>query len=359
MAPEGTPVQHLDRDLVLNFQNGDERAYAEIFKRYHGRVWGICKRMLPTAQDAEEATQETFLKAYQALGRFNGSFYLGAWLSRIATNVCVDHLRSKAKSNLVALSDEPDDLVMEPGPEQIVVGEHPRLQQAIEEIQPLHASVLALRTLEGLSHQEIAGHLQMSPSQVKALLHRARCSLRRAWDKAEGWAVAPVLGVRHLLSDRSTGEAARLASMSPSAAPFIIERVAAASAIIVAAALTGLPLSPGVDPTERSERPSRVLTAPFRSQEATEPASRPAPVAAAPTRRVGPVAAAPVAAPAPVANLTAQIEKTLEETKQPKPPEDPPEDPPDDPIGPTAAEGEKTVKKVRKTVDEALEEVVP
>ena len=360
MASEGTPVQQVDRELVLKFQSGDARAYDEIFKRYHSRVWGICRRMLPTPQDAEEATQETFLKAYQALGRFNGSFYLGAWLGRIATNVCVDHLRSKSKSNLVALPEDQDDLITEKGPEEIVIGDHPRLHRAIQDIQPLHASALALRTLEGLSHQEIAGHLRMSPTQVKALLHRARCSLRKAWEKAEGWAVAPVFAFRYLLNDRATGEAGRLASVSPSAAPFIMERVAAASAIIVAAALTGLP-STGTPTQSTPSADAPIVAAPFRSQETTRlgvASSQELHLAASAAPAGQPTTGEPVVTDA-VGDLVAEIDKALSEKKDPEPPKHQEQDDGGDPVGPTASEGEKSIKKVRKAVNEVMETVLP
>ena len=239
-----TPVGGFsDRDLVLAFKAGRRDAYDEMFRRHHDRVMRVCSRMLHNRQDAEEAAQETFLKAYQALPRFNGQFQLGAWLARIAANVCVDHLRVKSRSHLVSLPT--DDLVREPesGPEDVVVGEFPRLDVAISNVQPLHARALALRAVEGLSHREIAGRLHLSPEQVKALLHRARHSLRKAWETAEGWALAPLMGTRSLFSrSESTQASSNIASVAPQV-PYFVEKVAA-SAVIVVAALSGLPSSP-------------------------------------------------------------------------------------------------------------------
>ena len=232
-----------DRDLVLAFKAGQKDAYDEMFRRHHDRVMRVCSRMLHNRQDAEEAAQETFLKAYQALPRFNGQFQLGAWLARIAANVCVDHLRVKSRSHLVSLPS--DDLVREPesGPEEVVVGQFPRLDVAINNVQPLHAHALTLRAVEGLSHREIAGRLHLSPEQVKALLHRARHSLRKAWETAEGWALAPLMGTRSLFSrSESTQASSNLASVAPQV-PYFVEKVAA-SAVIVVAALSGLPSSP-------------------------------------------------------------------------------------------------------------------
>lgn len=232
-----------DRDLVLAFKAGRSDAYDEMFRRHHERVMGVCSRMLRNPQDAEEAAQETFLKAYQALPRFNGQFQLGAWLARIAANVCVDHLRVKSRSHLVSLPT--DDQVREPesGPEDVVVGDFPRLDVAISNVQPLHARALALRAVEGLSHREIAGRLHLSPEQVKALLHRARHSLRRAWETAEGWALVPIMGTRSFFSrSESTQAGSNVASLAPQV-PYFVEKVAA-SAVIVVAALSGLPSSP-------------------------------------------------------------------------------------------------------------------
>lgn len=354
MTPE-EGASNFDRVLVTAFQAGNDQVFEEIFKRYHHRVAAVCSRMLHSPQDVEEATQETFLKAYQALGRFNGNFYLGAWLARIATNVCVDHLRSKSRSNLVALPEDQDDISLEPGPEELVVGHHPRLERAIKEIQPLHASALALRAVEGLSHQEIAGRLRMTPSQVKALLHRARGSLRRAWDRAEGWALAPLFGFRHLFNERTTTDAGRIASMSPSAAPFLLERVAA-SAMLMAAALSGMPSSPPEDGAQRSRTPSKVAAVPSQLEEAPVRAQV-APSASAagvstPSAGAGDEGAIEVAASV---DLPAPLKKALKNRPEAPAPDHRPDEDRTGPIGPTAAEGEKVLKKVQKTVNEVEE----
>jgi RNA polymerase sigma-70 factor (ECF subfamily) len=239
MAPGLNARDHSDRDLVLAFKSGVPGAYDEMYRRHSGRVARVCTRLLNNSQDAEEATQETFLRAYQALPRFNGQFQLGAWLARIATNVCVDHLRATSRSHLVALPVGDDLPEPQEGPEDVVVGDHPRLDVAIQEISPLHARALQMRAVEGLSHREIAGHLAMSAPQVKALLHRARNSLRRAWDEAQGWALAPLLSLRSITnrSDHATSTS-QLVVTSPQL-PALIEKAAAASAALVLIAFGG------------------------------------------------------------------------------------------------------------------------
>ncbi|HEX2058381.1 MAG TPA: RNA polymerase sigma factor [Actinomycetota bacterium] len=244
MAREGSTPFASDRELVLAFQQGSRDAYEEIYRLYAPKIRRVCARMLSNPQDVDEAAQETFLKAYQALGRFNGQYQLGAWLSRIASNVCLDHIRARSRNGAqVSLSDDHEAAGTERGPEDIVVGDDPRIQEAIAEIQPLHAQALKLRALGGLSHREMAGELHMTPAQVKALLHRARSSFRRAWDKAEGWALAPVVAVRNLFSNRASEASSNFVGLTPTFSPLLAERVAA-SAVIVAVALSGAPTQP-------------------------------------------------------------------------------------------------------------------
>lgn len=320
MAREGTtPPFASDRELVLAFQQGRRDAYDEIYRLYAPRIRRVCSRMLKNSQDVDEATQETFLKAYQALGRFNGQYQLGAWLSRIASNVCLDQIRARSRNAVqVALSDEHETAGTERGPEDIVVGDNPRIHEAIAEIQPLHAQALKLRALRGLSHREMAGELHMTPAQVKALLHRARSSFRRAWDKAEGWALAPVVAVRGFFSDKSgTSQASpSFVGLTPSLSPLLAERVAA-SAVIVAVALSGAPTQPDTPDAPEGRGRSIVAGAPhdrLKPPPVDDPAGRGrAHVAAAPA----PVRKEPAAGePDPVTKVLEAVGQ--QNTKLPK-----------------------------------------
>ena len=264
-----------DRDLVLAFKQGDKAAYDEMYARYRGRVYGVCSRILRNPQDAEEASQETFLRAYQALHRFNGRYQLGAWLARIAANTSVDQLRTKARAPVVALVEGQEPPSSDASPELVVVGEYPRLVDAISGVKPLHAQALAMRAVEGMSHQEIADRLSITPAQVKALLHRARTSLRKAWDRAEGWMLAPVFSIRALFGDRSEGQASPLLTAGGTLSPLLVERVAA-TALVVAVALGGLPTAPpqvAQDPKLGSVAP-RALAAPVRPEDRSAPTFR-------------------------------------------------------------------------------------
>ena len=239
-----------DRDLVVAFKGGVPEAYEEMYRRYNDRVSQVCRKMLASPEDAREATQETFLKAYQGLPRFNGEYKLGAWLARIASNVCVDHIRRQSRTaNITPLTEQHEGLNHDIGPEDLIVRDLPALS-TLEEIQPLHAQALRLRNLHGLSHKEIAEQLGMTPMQVKALLHRARSSFRRAWENASGWVFAPVLSFRALFNDSSkdAGIGVQLPMWTQTATPLLAERVAA-SAMVVAIAFSGAPGATTAPPT--------------------------------------------------------------------------------------------------------------
>lgn len=277
-----------DRELVTAFQRGDQGAYEAIYRRHIGRVRRSCSRVLTDPNDVEEAAQETFLKAYQALPHFNGRYQLGAWLSRIAVNVCIDHVRSRSRhQHLVGLPSESNLEWADDGPEEVVAGGNPRIDETLKDMQPLHAAALRLRAVDGLSHREMAGRLRMSPDQVKALLHRARRSFKRAWERVEGWALAPVFALRSQFGQRSEVSCAGVTGgpgvVGLTQSLTAMER-AVTGAVIAAVALTGMPSEPS-DPTPSSPGRRAPVTGPriagggderalLASGAATDPAAR-------------------------------------------------------------------------------------
>jgi RNA polymerase sigma-70 factor, ECF subfamily len=339
-----------DKGLVQTFQAGERAAYDEIYIRYRDRVRRTCARILPNPQDAEEATQEAFLRAYQALGRFNGSYQLGAWLTRIAANVSIDLLRSRSRSaHLVGLPSEGELAETQRGPEDLVAGGHPRVDEALEEIQPLHAQALQLRAVHGMSHDEMAGRLHMSPAQVKALLHRARRSFKRAWEKAEGWALAPIFLIRSSWSARSGdvhhagASAANVAAFTAPGVPLLVEK-AAATAALVALALTGAPTGAETPDLERfASQPS--IVAPSERDEARI------------ARTKATVKARPAANDKVALALPDEVQRVVDD-KDPNLNDDDDNRPDDDDdnglFGPGSSDAEKAVKKVGKKVEEIL-----
>src|SRR6266545_2365696 len=250
----GTYADLDDRMLVLDFQAGNEGAFSEIHRRYSGLARHVCQRILRNADDAEEATQEAMLRVYQGLTRFNGRYALQPWVARIATNVSLDVTRARMRrpqtgdrtlmdlhEELRGHSDDPLE-ALERGLER------ERVNEVLASLPGHHREALILREFEGRSHQEIGERLGLTPSQAKALIHRAKGSFRRAWEGVKGrhglgavvlFFTAPFRG-RGLLA-RLLQPATDLAASSTAApavtAPLVTtgERVtAAALAVIVA-----------------------------------------------------------------------------------------------------------------------------
>jgi len=176
-----------EKQLVLAFQEGKKGAYDAIHASYEKRVESVCRRMLGNPDDAREATQETFLRVYQALPRFNGRYQLGAWVSRIATNVCLDHLRARSRrpGDNAPLELVDADLAETPErePEAISIrnAEGRRVRNVLASLPPMHRAAIVLRDFEGLSYEEVAAALGVTDAQVKALIHRARQRFKRSW----------------------------------------------------------------------------------------------------------------------------------------------------------------------------------
>jgi RNA polymerase sigma-70 factor (ECF subfamily) len=186
--PVGTPEE---RELALAFQNGERDAYERIHERYASRVLSVCRRMLGDHEDAQEAAQETFIRVYQGLPKFNGRFRLGAWIVRIATNICLDQLRSRHRrpselAPLEVLDLEYSSPVEDNDPELLFLrnAEGRRVRKVLDSLPPMHRAAIVLRDFEGVSYADIAETLAITECQVKALLHRARRGFRRSWTAA-------------------------------------------------------------------------------------------------------------------------------------------------------------------------------
>lgn len=191
-GPDGEALASADeRDLTIAFKSGSEDAYSVIYGRYRPRVESLCRRMLNNPHDAQEATQEAFLRVFQSLHSFNGRYQLGAWITRIATNVCLDTLRVQARRPSQPTPIEEMELSLrntgtDSDPEFFVIrrAESRRVRRVLESLPPMHRAAIILRDFEGLTYGEIAIALGITDSQVKALLHRARGGFKRAWNPA-------------------------------------------------------------------------------------------------------------------------------------------------------------------------------
>jgi RNA polymerase sigma-70 factor (ECF subfamily) len=179
-----------DSALVERASNGDSSAFEALVEKYQDRVYHIALRMVGRPEEAEDVTQETFLKVYRALPNFGGRSAFYTWIFRIAVNASLSRLRSIGRRRqrevpavLGGDCDEPGT-VLEPesrdeGPVKTAqyAESTKRVQQAIDSLSPEDRLAIVLRDYEGLSYDEIAEALSTTRAAVKSRLHRARVEL--------------------------------------------------------------------------------------------------------------------------------------------------------------------------------------
>lgn len=180
----------VDRDLVLRARDGDEDAFAEIVRAHQRRVYGVAMRMTRRHGVADDITQETFIRAYRNLGRFELGRPLTPWLVKIAVNLSINHLNGPARrERALYTEDNPEgpstraDVVREPlesNPlRSLLSGDFARaLSNALDELSPDHRVVFVLKVDEGMRYDDIAKILGISRGTVMSRLFRARAKLK-------------------------------------------------------------------------------------------------------------------------------------------------------------------------------------
>lgn len=174
-----------DAAVVERVRAGDTEAYAFLVRRYHGKVFQLCYGMLGTAERAEDAAQEAFLKAFKRLSQFRGEAAFSTWLYRLTSNHCLDLLRSKTRQRtdswdemVETQGERAEALLQAPsGPEGPSAELRETVHLLLNELKPEYRVVLTLREMQGLTYEEIAETLDTSLDSVKARLRRARQQL--------------------------------------------------------------------------------------------------------------------------------------------------------------------------------------
>lgn len=168
---------------------GDQEAFAEIVYSFQDPVYNLCYRMLGEPNEAEDAAQEVFLRAYMNLSRYDTERPLKTWLLSIASNHCIDRLR-KRRMQFLSL-DEPlpsgSALALssdEPGPEEVALRQErsQRIQAMLNQLSPEYRLAVVLRYWYDYSYTEIAEAMDTTESAIKSRLFRARQSLSDLMD---------------------------------------------------------------------------------------------------------------------------------------------------------------------------------
>jgi RNA polymerase sigma-70 factor, ECF subfamily len=170
-----------DLALVERCRKGDLDAFEAIYRTHSGRLYSVACRMLGNPADAEDLLQDIFLVAYRKLESFRGESALGTWLYRLATNLCLDHLRSRAaRSGQVtdALDEEP--ALADTGSRKLAERTVAKmdLERAMAQLPEGCRTAFVLHDVEGLEHREVAEMLGIAEGTSKSQVHKARLRLR-------------------------------------------------------------------------------------------------------------------------------------------------------------------------------------
>jgi len=170
---------HPDLVLADRCRRDEPGAFEELYRLYSPRLFGVAYRLVGS-QEAEDLLQEIFLAAHRKLSQYKGESSLGTWLFRLATNQCLDYLRSK-RARLALLTDtfEHDPNAHGSAAGAIVgVVDRMDLERALALLPPGARAVFVLHDVEGCEHREVADHLGISDGTSKSQLHKARMRLR-------------------------------------------------------------------------------------------------------------------------------------------------------------------------------------
>lgn len=176
-----------DQEIVQRVLAGEKRAYAELVERYKGKGMTLALRMLKNREDAEEALQDAFVRAFRSLARFEWRSSFSTWFYRIVYNVCSSALSRRGEEVSVSLQEEAEENFRElpdgaTGPDLQFEDREFReaVAKAIQGLPPAYSGVVTLFFLQEMSYDEIVEITGMPLGTVKARLFRARVLLRKA-----------------------------------------------------------------------------------------------------------------------------------------------------------------------------------
>ena len=192
MAERIDLASQTDQEIVALARDGREAAYRELIRRYERPVFSLILRMVRDRQLAEDLSQETFIKALNAIATYRPEFKFSSWIFKIANNAAIDHLRRREVDTL-SLDGAPNATTQEDIEATALQvgdkGETPlaelearelgtAIEKAIGQLRPEYRSCILLRHVEGLAYEEIAQLLELPLGTVKTYIHRARHELR-------------------------------------------------------------------------------------------------------------------------------------------------------------------------------------
>ncbi|MCR6486479.1 RNA polymerase sigma factor SigE [Amycolatopsis sp. OK19-0408] len=160
-------------------------SWDEVVREHGDRVYRLAYRLTGNTHDAEDLTQETFIRVFRSLASYKPGTFEG-WLHRITTNLFLDMARRRSRVRMEGLPEDTDRIVGDdPSPEQVYSDTHldPDLQAALDELPPEFRAAVVLCDVEGLSYEEIGATLGVKLGTVRSRIHRGRQALRASLER--------------------------------------------------------------------------------------------------------------------------------------------------------------------------------
>ncbi|VGO17373.1 ECF RNA polymerase sigma-E factor [Pontiella desulfatans] len=174
-----------DDELVLKAQQGDVHAFDQLVERYHSKIYGLTYNMCSNREDAEDLTQEVFVKAFEALPRFRGKSSFYTWLYRIAVNKTINYRKKRNRKRALSLDSFDQDIKTDDVYHDLTSKGSPlrsislselqiKLNEALQNLSEKHRTVVVLHDMQGVPHEEIAKMVGASVGTVRSRLFYAR-----------------------------------------------------------------------------------------------------------------------------------------------------------------------------------------
>ncbi|MBL7073840.1 sigma-70 family RNA polymerase sigma factor [candidate division KSB1 bacterium] len=178
----------IESEYLTRIAAGDQTAFQDLVRKYQSMVFNVAYRMLESRHDAEDITQDVFIKAYHSAGSFRHEAKVSTWLYRIAINLSLNVLRKRTRlffpldcvsTKESQLNDFPAPSDGEPDAQLMKKEKEESVKKALHALPKKQRTAIILHRYEGLSYKEIAGVMNTSLSAVESLIHRAKLNLRK------------------------------------------------------------------------------------------------------------------------------------------------------------------------------------
>jgi RNA polymerase sigma-70 factor (ECF subfamily) len=173
--------QSTDEELAVKVASGSRDAFEELVCRYSSRLFHFLRPRISTSQDIEDLIQETFLKAFRNIDRYNPDYKFSTWLYTVAIRLAISHYRAKKPKDLSSI---PNHVSLDPAEIMIQKDQSQKMWDLAKSLHNKQYEALWLRYMEDMAVKEIASIMNKTQVQVRVLLHRARLNLGKKLNKS-------------------------------------------------------------------------------------------------------------------------------------------------------------------------------